>query len=107
MTPAPSPCQACGACCEYSSDWPRFTLETDEDIARIPRRLIAADQSGMGCLGDRCAALAGTVGQFTACVIYENRPIVCRDCQPGDDACQIARQRHGLPRLDNVISPDG
>jgi Fe-S-cluster containining protein len=21
-------CQACGACCAYSADWPRFGLET-------------------------------------------------------------------------------
>ena len=31
-----SPCQACGACCSYSQNWPRFTIEDeidDEDFA--------------------------------------------------------------------------
>jgi|GEM_PF-3617121 len=22
-------CQTCGACCSYSSEWPRFTMESD------------------------------------------------------------------------------
>jgi Fe-S-cluster containining protein len=22
-----SPCQACGACCAYSQNWPRFSIE--------------------------------------------------------------------------------
>ena len=31
--------------------------------------------------------------------IYELRPDVCRECQPGDDACTMARERAGLPPL--------
>lgn len=92
-------CKDCGACCDYSSDWPRFSLETEAEIALIPEALLASDQSGMGCLGNRCLALRGIVGQSTACSIYSVRPLVCRDCQPGDDACQMARQRHGLAPL--------
>ncbi len=99
MSPTSSPCQTCGACCEYSADWPRFTLESDATLALIPEKFIAANLSGMRCLGDRCSALSGTVGTATACTIYANRPEVCRTCQPGDDACSMARQRHGLPPL--------
>lgn len=91
-----SDCQSCGACCSYSSDWPRFTMEADEVIDLIPPALIAKDQSGMGCNGERCLALSGKVGERTTCTIYEVRPAVCRDCLPGDDACLIARHAFGL-----------
>lgn len=89
-------CQACGACCAYSRTWPRFTLETDAEIAAIPEAVIDDRQSGMRCDGERCTALAGEVGVATSCTIYDVRPIVCRDCVPGDDACTIARLARGM-----------
>lgn len=94
-----SPCQPCGACCAYSREWPRFTTETDAEIARIPPSLINASESGMRCEGERCAALLGRIGSATACSIYPARPEVCRTCVPGDDACAIAREHHGLPPI--------
>lgn len=94
-----SPCQSCGACCSFSRDWPRFTLEDDDALALIPAGLVADDGSGMRCAGERCAALAGEVGVSTACTIYAVRPDVCRDCLPDDDACLTARRRHGLGAL--------
>ena len=96
---AQSPCTTCGACCSYDSDWPRFTLEDDAVIARIPSELVSATMSGMRCKGDRCCALVGEVGVTTSCSIYAHRPDVCRACQPGDDECTMARQRFGLPAL--------
>lgn len=96
---APSPCNTCGACCSYNADWPRFTLEDDAVIARIPIELVSGTMSGMRCNGDRCCALVGEVGTATSCSIYAHRPDVCRACQPGDDACTMARQRFGLPPL--------
>ncbi len=92
-------CQACGACCSTCREWPRFTLETDADIDLIPPALIDDSLGRMGAEGDRCAALAGEVGKSTGCTIYAIRPIVCRDCMPGDDACLEARARHKLPPL--------
>jgi hypothetical protein len=50
----------------------------------------------MRCIGDRCSALSGQVGIATACEIYAERPDVCRACEPGDEACGIARSKHGL-----------
>ena len=53
----------------------------------------------------RCIALEGEVGKSVACTIYEQRPGPCRDFAPyaslgiGDDACDRARRRHGLPPL--------
>ncbi|BBK43474.1 zinc/iron-chelating domain-containing protein [Allostella vacuolata] len=89
-------CRSCGACCAYSADWPRFSLEDDAALARIPEALVSASRGGMRCEGDRCAALAGEVGVAASCSIYADRPLVCRDCLPGDDACLTARRRHGL-----------
>jgi hypothetical protein len=53
---AESPCQACGACCSYSSNWPRFTTEDDAALDLIPENLVNAKMSGMRCDGDRCSA---------------------------------------------------
>ncbi|MGF1622517.1 MAG: YkgJ family cysteine cluster protein [Rhodomicrobiaceae bacterium] len=92
-------CQTCGACCSYSSDWPRFTLESDADIDRIPERFVNGAQSGMRCEGGRCSALSGKVGEATSCRIYEIRPDVCRECEPGDEACRIARHAFQLSDL--------
>jgi hypothetical protein len=94
-------CQSCGACCAFSRHWPRFTLESDADLHRIPARFVADDRSGMRCDGNRCSALLGDIGVATSCTIYADRPDVCRACEPGDDACRMARQRFGLP----VIEP--
>jgi Fe-S-cluster containining protein len=89
-------CQSCGACCAYSPDWPRFSLESDEALALIPAALVDDSQGKMRCEGDRCAALTGKVGVATACSIYAGRPDVCRACQPGDPECNIARARYGF-----------
>ena len=96
MTATDNPCQSCGACCSYSRDWPRLTLEDDAAVARIPSEFLDDDSGTMRCEGDRCTALVGTVGVATSCAIHAVRPEVCRACLPGDDACRIARQRFGL-----------
>jgi uncharacterized protein len=89
-------CQSCGACCSYSAEWPRFSTEDDSALDRIPGKFVRPDLSGMACAGDRCLALAGEVGRHATCTIYDLRPDVCRACQPGDEECLIARQRHAL-----------
>lgn len=95
----PSTCQTCGACCAYSAEWPRATLESEEELARIPARFFDLKSGRMRCTGERCSALVGTVGEATACAIYAQRPLVCRDCEPGDEACAIARSHFGLAPL--------
>jgi Fe-S-cluster containining protein len=92
----PFDCQSCGACCSFSATWPRFSLESDEALDRIPVGYVAADRSGMRCDGDRCSALAGEVGKQTRCVVYDIRPDVCRACDPGDDECLMARSAFGM-----------
>jgi hypothetical protein len=89
-------CQTCGACCSYSAEWPRFSLESEADLERIPPAFIDEGGGRMRCRGDRCTALLGSVGVATACAIYDARPDVCEACLPGDDACLTARQRFKL-----------
>src|ERR1700724_1834258 len=57
-----SPCQACGACCAYSQNWPRFTTEDDAALDLIPEKFVNQRLSGMRCDGERCCALSGKVG---------------------------------------------
>jgi hypothetical protein len=89
-------CRACGACCAFSRQWPRFGLEADADLDRIPRAFVDDERGRMRCNGDRCSALEGTVGVATSCAVYAVRPDVCRACIPGDDACRMARRRYNL-----------
>jgi hypothetical protein len=100
-----SPCNTCGACCAYSADWPRFTLEDDAAIARLPPEFVGDGACGMRCNGSRCSALKGEVGIATSCTVYALRPDVCRDCQPGDEACAIARRHYGLPPVELQGAP--
>jgi hypothetical protein len=89
-------CRTCGACCAFSREWPRFTTEDDSHLDRIPRALVDPHLGRMKCDGDRCSALVGEVGISTSCAVYNIRPDVCRACEPGDDACQMARHRFAL-----------
>ena len=99
MGPHISPCQNCGACCSYSSEWPRFSTENDAALDLIPEKFVNAALSGMRCDGARCSALNGRIGISTSCRIYAVRPEVCRTCQPGDAECNIARREAGLSEL--------
>jgi hypothetical protein len=94
-------CQSCGACCSYSAEWPRFSLESEAALDLIPRAYVDDDQGRMLCRGVRCAALLGEIGVATACAIYPLRPDVCKACLPGDDACLMARRHFGMS---NAIS---
>ena len=89
-------CRACGACCAYSAEWPRFSLENDAELGRIPSAYVDDAGGRMRCEGDRCAALTGEIGIVTSCAIYAVRPQVCRACLPGDDACRAARRSFNL-----------
>jgi Fe-S-cluster containining protein len=102
-----SPCRTCGACCAYSREWPRFSTEDEAALARIPAPYTDHDRGRMRCAGERCTALTGTVGVSTTCEVYSVRPEVCRACQPGDDACQLARTWFGLAPLPSAsIDPE-
>ncbi|MBN8979749.1 MAG: YkgJ family cysteine cluster protein [Rhizobiales bacterium] len=99
MSEIANPCQSCGACCSYSRNWPRFTIEDDAALDLIPASLVNERLSGMRCDGDRCCALKGEIGKSVACGIYDARPEVCRTCMPGDAECTMARRKFGLAAL--------
>ena len=101
--PIASPCQRCGACCAYDKNWPRFSLEAEEDIALIPEALVALDKSGMRCVENRCLALSGEVGKQVSCTIYGLRPDVCRTCMPGDPECNTAREHYGFSTITGAV----
>ena len=105
--PPSSPCQSCGACCSYSSEWPRFTIEDDSTLDLIPEKFVNDELSGMRCEGARCSALSGQIGIATSCGIYMVRPDVCRVCQPGDAECNIARRGAGLSELAALSASGG
>jgi uncharacterized protein len=98
-------CRTCGACCSYSSEWPRFSTEDEAQLQRIPVRYVARDGGGMRCAGARCSALLGSVGQSTSCGVYDVRPDVCRACMPGDDECLTARRALGVDRSGGSAIP--
>jgi hypothetical protein len=105
-----SPCQACGACCAtYRVEFHRGELETEEGT--VPHALAEPRTSTTVCMKGtdrqppRCIALQGVIGTSVTCIIYSSRPGPCREFAPlaavwrGDEACDEARRRHGLPPL--------
>jgi len=99
-------CRSCGACCAYSAEWPRFSLEDDAHLALIPPAFVDEARGRMRCTGDRCSALAGELGVSTSCSVYAVRPDVCRTCLPGDEACVMARRRFGFGAGSGMEPPE-
>jgi len=109
-------CQHCGACCAtYRVSF--YTGEMDDFPGGVvPSGLVEKINDVMACMRGtdrqppRCTALQGTIGVEVGCAIYEFRPSPCREFAPyaaigqGDDACNEARRRHGLPPLDVLPS---
>jgi uncharacterized protein len=105
-----NPCQSCGACCAAF----RVDFAVEELASRggmVPDGLAVELTSTLARLRGtdhaipRCAALVGEVGRSTGCAIHEWRPSPCREfglrapMGIGDEACDRARARHGLPPL--------
>ena len=105
-------CFSCGACCAaFRVDFHRADLAAAEDASGVPVRLAIPltatlwRMQGTDAAPPRCVALEGDVGVQVRCTIYDQRPGPCRDFAPyaplgiGDDACDRARRRYGLPPL--------
>ena len=105
-------CLSCGACCAaFRVDFHPDDLASPEKpgvpesmtIRLLPNllRMRGTDEAP-----PRCIALEGEVGMSVRCTIYHDRPGPCRDFAPyaplgiGDDACDRARRRYGLPPLE-------
>jgi hypothetical protein len=103
-------CTRCGACCaSFTVDFAR--AERDDEGGTVPAGL-TVDLTATTCrmrgtdhAPPRCAALVGQVGVRVTCAVHEWRPSPCREfglrapLGIGDEACDRARARHGLPPL--------
>jgi Fe-S-cluster containining protein len=97
-----SPCTTCGACCASF----RVSFYFAEAIANhLPETAVERINDRYSCMAGtnseapRCMALKGEVGESTVCSVYAQRPSPCREVQPGDSQCLIARAKHGLPAI--------
>jgi len=91
-------------------DFHRADLATSETVGvpealTVPLTATLVRMRGTDEAPPRCVALEGEVGRQVSCSIYDRRPGPCRDFAPyaplgmGDDACDRARRRYGLPPL--------
>lgn len=104
-------CTRCGACCAafrvdfHPSELASATSGGVPDGLTVPVTAKLVRMRGTDAAPPRCVALEGRVGDSVRCRIYEGRPSPCRDFAPyaalgiGEDACDRARARHGLPPL--------
>ena len=93
-------CLKCGACCatyRVSFYWSEAMVLglPDSLVERVSPWLVC--MAGTGRPTPRCEALDGVIGREVACRVYSRRPSPCRELQPGEDKCNRARARHGLP----------
>jgi Fe-S-cluster containining protein len=100
-------CVTCGACCAFALIVPisveeserldqylEITLDGAEPPIAIDRMLPRNDENG------HCINLAGNIGENIGCTIYEKRPHVCRDFDPGSDRCHEYRRMYRVePQL--------
>jgi hypothetical protein len=98
-----NPCQRCGACCaafRVSFYWAEATE------AGLPEPLTETVNPFYSCMAGtnqsspRCHVLQGDIGKKVACVVYQQRPSPCREVQPGEEKCNIAR----APDMDCLLS---
>ena len=104
-------CLTCGACCAaFRVDFHRADLASAGQPGVPPELAVTVTGNTLRMRGTdaappRCAALEGVIGEKVHCTIYDQRPGPCRDFAPyaplgvGDDACDRARRRYGLPPL--------
>ena len=101
-------CRTCGACCKSDTSDDHYIEVTPEDEARLTKRVRrnlivlpgskALPTKRVGRATDyACVMHIGRFGHESQCAIYERRPSVCVEFEPGSRACRIARQDIGLP----------
>ncbi|HYD94170.1 MAG TPA: YkgJ family cysteine cluster protein [Noviherbaspirillum sp.] len=97
-----NPCLDCGACCatyRVSFYW------AEAEVRSLPAHLTDKVNDWYSCMAGtgrpspRCVALQGSIGGAVACAVYDSRPSPCRELQPGEEKCNKARLRHGLPSV--------
>lgn len=104
-------CLTCGACCCNPLDNQRvgfvdYVEVRKTDIALRRDRALMQQWTVTNADGEvhmrlsgpeqRCAALAGTLGERVACSIYTVRPRACHLVRPGDATCLRVRTERGI-----------
>lgn len=98
----PFDCRSCGACCiaagpvAVSPDDVQVPRHRTRSVRRMVGFASYEADDGVRCMKSddgRCAALKGQPGVDVACAIYDRRPTVCADFQPGSAYCREARGR--------------
>jgi Fe-S-cluster containining protein len=95
MIQVPNKCEGCGACCAHKGD-DKWVEVTAHDALHIPDQFLqpgdiepfAMRQTSDG----RCICL----GDDKRCLIYENRPAICRAVQRGDSICLTSLNARSL-----------
>lgn len=97
----PPECTTCGVCCSFALIVPVRTDEagglpehwgiTSDGV--VIERVLGRDLQ-TGC----CEHLEGTLGERIGCRIYERRPDVCREFEPGSDRCLEYRRMYRIDR---------
>lgn len=122
-------CRTCGACCSYFSVRPhgipvkrgRLAVNTALTFRRAVKIAYHWPDVNSGivkvvleaCAWMRrrkrngwwqCVAFRGHVGQTNHCSIYQTRPAVCRNFDPGSEKCVAARTWAGLEKPAEVAA---
>ncbi|WP_019139801.1 YkgJ family cysteine cluster protein [Noviherbaspirillum massiliense] len=97
-----NPCLSCGACCvtfRVSFYWAEAEVQGLAEHLTEKLNPFYSCMAGTNKASPRCQALDGKVGEEVVCGVYAHRPSPCRELQAGDEKCNRARIRHGLPPL--------
>ena len=78
------PCIRCGACCAHAD--PAWVEVFESEKARIPGALLTLHAMKM-TPEHQCIALEGHIGGECRCTIYPQRPLACRQIEPGSTLC--------------------
>jgi hypothetical protein len=108
---APLDCRTCGACCASPWRGHGYVALSPADVLRVRAAgavTVTLRQGGPAEVGELveklatrrdwtgrflCAELAGAPGGACGCRIYEDRPLACRQLEPGSRGCLEARER--------------
>ncbi len=97
---------SCGACC--ASFRVSFYFGESDAVpgGTVPSALVEpvtpflVAMRGTNQPQPHCTALQGRVGEAASCGIYAQRASTCREVEVGDERCNTARSRYGLPAID-------
>jgi Fe-S-cluster containining protein len=100
--PSDNPCLSCGACCmsfRVSFYWSEaLELALPEALTEQVAPHLAC-MAGTNSTQPYCVALGRGEAGPMACGVYAQRPSPCREVQIGDDKCNRARSRCGMPPI--------